>query len=145
MVGSMGCASSFSLGIALACQERRIIVLDGDGAALMRLGAMAVIGFEKPRNLVHVMFDNQMYESTGAQPSVSTTLDFCGIARSCGYPAVCQIDSVSEIKSLLGRLTDTLQFIYIRVAASDQEVTKRPGLPLEEYKIRFSRFLQGGK
>lgn len=143
MVGAMGCASSFALGIALACRDRRIIVLDGDGAALMRLGAMAVLGHQKPKNLVHVLFDNQMYESTGGQPSVSRTLDFCGVARSCGYPAVSQVGSLAELKSILENATDALHFVHVHVAASERPVTKRPSLTLEEYKMRFSRFLQG--
>lgn len=145
MVGAMGCASSFSLGIALACSDLRIIVLDGDGAALMRLGAMAVLGHEKPKNLVHVMFDNQMYESTGGQPSVSVTLDFCGIAKSCGYPVVYQIGALAELKTILNNITDSLHFVYIRVTASNLEVKKRPSLTLQEYKARFSQFLHRGK
>ena len=86
MVGSMGCASSFGLGIAIARPDRRVIVLDGDGAALMRLGAMATVGFTRPDNLVHVLLDNGIHESTGGQTTVSASIDFPSIASACGYP-----------------------------------------------------------
>jgi phosphonopyruvate decarboxylase len=85
MVGSMGCASSFGLGLALARPERRVIVLDGDGAALMRLGALAAIGREQPANLVHVVLDNGVHESTGGQPVALPGADFVAIAAALGY------------------------------------------------------------
>lgn len=85
MVGSMGCASSFGLGLALARPERRVVVLDGDGAALMRLGALAAIGREAPRNLVHVIFDNGMHESTGGQSVAQPGADLAAVAAALGY------------------------------------------------------------
>lgn len=85
MVGSMGCASSFGLGLALARPEHRVIVLDGDGAALMRLGALAAIGREAPANLVHVVLDNGLHESTGGQAVAQPGADFAAIAAALGY------------------------------------------------------------
>jgi phosphonopyruvate decarboxylase len=85
MVGSMGCASSFGLGLALARPERRVIVLDGDGAALMRLGALAAIGRERPQNLVHVVLDNGVHESTGGQSVAQPGADFAAVAAALGY------------------------------------------------------------
>jgi len=81
----MGCASSVALGIAMHTPGRRIVVLDGDGAALMRLEAMVSIGHYLPKNLVHVVLDNESYESTGGQSTLSRSVDFCGIAIACGY------------------------------------------------------------
>jgi phosphonopyruvate decarboxylase len=87
MVGSMGCASTFGLGLAWARPDKRVVVLDGDGAALMRLGALATLGYERPKNLVHVMLDNELHESTGAQSTVTHSVDLAQIARaSAGQP-----------------------------------------------------------
>ena len=69
MIGSMGLLSSFGLGLALLTPEKRAFVLEGDGSALMSLGTLPLIAVEAPANLVHVILDNEAYESTGAQPS----------------------------------------------------------------------------
>lgn len=82
--GSMGHVTGVALGIALQNPQRKLVVLDGDGAALMHLGAFAVVGGTQPPNLLHVVFDNGGYESTGGQP-VPARVDFCAIARACGY------------------------------------------------------------
>ena len=84
----MGCASSIGLGLAWARPDRRVVVLDGDGAMLMRLGALATLAYEQPKNLVHVLLDNEAHESTGGQSTVSHSMDLAGVARSCGYSDV---------------------------------------------------------
>ena len=86
---------SSSLGLGLACvrPERRVVVLDGDGAALMRLGALATIGAERPPNLVHVLLDNEAHDSTGGQPTVASRCDLGAVARACGYPRVLRAGS----------------------------------------------------
>ena len=91
-VGSMGCASAMGLGIALNTQ-RPVLVLDGDGAALMKLGAMATIGAHAPGNLIHVLLDNGVHDSTGRQATVSPTVDFAAVAQACGYPRAYSCDS----------------------------------------------------
>lgn len=88
LVGSMGCACSLGLGLALRRPQQRVWVLDGDGALLMRMGAMSSLGWVRPDNLVHVVLDNGCHESTGAQGTVSASLNFCEIARGCGYPHI---------------------------------------------------------
>src|SRR5262249_43067797 len=88
LVGSMGCAGTLGLGLGLAQPRRRVIVLDGDGAALMRLSALATIGYERPANLVHILLDNEIHESTGGQATVSHSVDLAAVARACGYPRV---------------------------------------------------------
>lgn len=88
VVGSMGCASSIGLGIALRSPDRTVVVLDGDGAALMRMEALASIGAARPQRLVHVLMDNSAYESTGGQRTLSPGVDFLALARACGYPSV---------------------------------------------------------
>lgn len=85
MVGSMGCASSFALGMSMAVPERRVVVVDGDGAAFMRMGNFATIGAYGGQNFHHLLLDNGVHESTGGQPTVSGAVDFAGVAMSCGY------------------------------------------------------------
>ena len=88
LVGAMGCASSVGLGLALQCPQVRVIVIDGDGAMLMRLGALAAIGRERPDNLLHVVLDNRMHESTGGQSTGSALVDLAAVAQACGYEQV---------------------------------------------------------
>lgn len=85
MVGSMGCASAFGLGLALARPDLRVIVVDGDGAALMRMGILATIGTYAGGNFVHLILDNEAHDSTGAQATVSANVDFARVAGACGY------------------------------------------------------------
>lgn len=85
MVGSMGCASALGLGLSLARPDLRVIVVDGDGAALMRMGILSTIGTYGAGNLVHLILDNEAHDSTGAQATVSANVDFATIAMACGY------------------------------------------------------------
>ena len=93
-VGSMGCAAPMGLGIALTT-GRRTVVLDGDGAALMKLGGMATIGAYRPPGLLHVLLDNGVHDSTGGQATVSATVDFAAVALACGYAHAFVCDSVA--------------------------------------------------
>src|SRR5215813_5824035 len=83
-VGSMGGASGMGLGVALSV-ARPVVVLDGDGAALMKLGSFATIGAYAPSGLIHIVLDNGVHDSTGGQPTVSSSVDFAGVALACGY------------------------------------------------------------
>jgi len=85
MVGSMGCASSLGLGLALARPDLNVVVVDGDGAALMRMGNLATIGAYGGDNLTHVILDNEAHDSTGAQGTVTAGVAFAAIAQACGY------------------------------------------------------------
>lgn len=85
MVGSMGCASSLGLGLSMVRPDKKVIVIDGDGAALMRMGNLATIGAFGGENFYHLLLDNQVHESTGGQATVSGSVDFPGIANACGY------------------------------------------------------------
>ncbi len=101
MVGSMGCASSLGLGLALLRPDKKIIVIDGDGAALMRLGNMATIGAYAGDNYYHLLLDNSMHESTGGQATVSTAVSFPAIASACGYRSVFDADQNSDLRGFL--------------------------------------------
>ena len=85
MIGSMGLASSIGLGIALKDTGRKVFVLDGDGNILMNLGSLTTIGSLKPKNLIHVVFDNSVHESTGSQPTNTNFVSIEKIAKACGY------------------------------------------------------------
>jgi len=88
MVGSMGCAASFGLGLSLVRPDKKIIVIDGDGAVLMRMGNMATVGTYAGDNFYHLLLDNQVHESTGGQATVSPVVDFQSVASACGYQSV---------------------------------------------------------
>jgi len=104
MVGSMGCALGIGLGIAQQIQDRRIIIIDGDGALLMKLGALATVGHYHPDNLIHIVLDNGTYESTGSQPTTATTTSFTDIAKATGYANVMSAKSPQEIQDALTQL-----------------------------------------
>jgi phosphonopyruvate decarboxylase len=142
MVGSMGCAVSLGLGIALVCPDRRIVVLDGDGALLMRLGALAMLGFERPPNLVHVLFDNGIHESTGGQTTLSTTVDFCAVAAACGYPSVVTAANPDELAEQLAATIGQLAFIFAPTLPGVPHDLPRPSVTPAEVAARLRDHLQ---
>ncbi len=101
MLGSMGLLSSFGLGLAILNPEQRVVMLEGDGSALMSLGTLPLIANEQPVNLLHVILDNEAYESTGVQPSISSDVDLAEVARSCGYRRVARVEDVEDLESAL--------------------------------------------
>jgi thiamine pyrophosphate-dependent acetolactate synthase large subunit-like protein len=103
MLGSMGLTSSIGLGLALSVPEKRIIVLDGDGNILMNMGSLATIGNRSPRNLVHIVLDNETYESTGGQPTVSRTANLDDIAKACGFRLVERIRDAKTLRESVKR------------------------------------------
>jgi phosphonopyruvate decarboxylase len=149
MVGSMGCASSLGLGLAVSEPRRRVIVIDGDGAALMRLGAMATIGYERPPNLTHILLDNEMHESTGGQSTVSHSVDFAAIARGCGYPRVVRASSLDQLAEALdqpaealGQSTEQLTFIHVKTRPGEVGPLPRPTLTPRQVAERFRKWLR---
>ena len=101
MIGSMGLLSSFGLGLALLTPEQRVFVLEGDGSVLMSMGTLPLIASEGPNNLVHIILDNEAYESTGAQPSISSKLDLAEVGRSSGYQHVARVDDMEGLENAL--------------------------------------------
>ncbi|MFE2324307.1 phosphonopyruvate decarboxylase [Streptomyces sp. NPDC059385] len=139
VVGSMGCASSVALGVALHAPDRRVVVLDGDGAALMRLEALATIGRLAPRNLLHVLLDNEAYESTGGQPTGSGRLDFAGVAAACGYRATADVDDAASLRAALRTAAGAAgpALIRVRIAAGSDPGLGRPALTPPLSAARF--------
>ena len=101
MLGSMGLLSAFGLGLATATPEQRVLVLEGDGSALMSMGTLPLIAVESPSNLVHIILDNEAYESTGGQPSISSGVDLAEVGKSCGYQRVVRADDIECLESAL--------------------------------------------
>jgi len=99
MIGSMGLASSIALGVALNKPERRVVVFDGDGNVLMNLGSLAMIGSMQPRNLVHLVFDNEVYGSTGNQRTISGQVALEELARAAGYQQVRKVDTDTALRT----------------------------------------------
>lgn len=85
-VGSMGHSSSIALGIAINKPNVRIWCVDGDGSVLMHMGSMAVMGANKPRNVIHVVINNGAHETVGGMPTVANQIDLVAVALACGYP-----------------------------------------------------------
>lgn len=142
MVGSMGCASSFALGLAWARPKQRVIVLDGDGAMLMRLGALATIGYERPDNLVHVLLDNETHDSTGGQATVTHSVDLAAAARACGYPVVKRIASPDELDAALRDRTDGLRFLHLKTRPGAPSDLPRPKITPREVAQRLTKHLE---
>jgi phosphonopyruvate decarboxylase len=141
MVGSMGCAVSIGLGLAIARTERRIIVIDGDGAVLMRFGALATVGAEQPVNLVHVVIDNGMHESTGGQATVSPLIDLPGVAAACGYAEVVSNGDPDELRDALSSREAGLRFYHVPVRPGVTDRLPRPAILPADVAARLRRHL----
>lgn len=143
-VGSMGCASAMGLGVALHT-ARPVIVLDGDGAALMKLGNLATIGSRAPANLVHVVLDNGVHDSTGGQATVSANVDFAAIALACGYTSGASADSLAGFEQALlaTRADPGPHLIHVRIAPGSLAKLGRPTIRPPEVARRFRTFLTG--
>jgi len=141
VVGSMGCASSLALGLALVQPRRRVVVLDGDGAMLMHLGATAIIGHEAPANLVHVLLDNGVHDSTGAQATVAPAVDLAAVALACGYPDVRRVESPAELTALVASRTGGPRFLHVRTAPRSNRKLPRPTQTPAETARRFSAWM----
>jgi phosphonopyruvate decarboxylase len=141
MVGSMGCVSSFGLGIALAQPHRRVIVIDGDGAALMRLGAITTIGYERPANLCHILLDNQRHESTGGQSTVSHSVDFSVIAAACGYEKVGIATTPQQVTDWITTIPNLLSFLHIKIKPGTPDKLPRPKVTPVQVAHRLRQFI----
>ena len=146
MVGSMGCAAGFGLGVAHAQPSRPAIVLDGDGALLMKLGTLATIGSIAPSNYHHVVFDNGAHDSTGGQPTASPAVDFATAALACGYRyAETLSDRDAFVDALSRQVTmEGPTLLRMIIHAGARKDLGRPKLDPRDGYLRFAAFL-GGK
>ena len=143
-VGSMGHSSSVALAVALEKPHTRVWCIDGDGAALMHMGAMAVIGANKPANLVHVVINNGAHETVGGMPTVAGTVDLRKIAEGCGYESVMFAEDEKTLQEALikAKTEDCLTFIEVRAAIGSRSDLGRPTLTAKENIMNFMNYLK---
>lgn len=138
-VGSMGHSSSIALGIAAQRPNDRVWIIDGDGAALMHMGAMAVLGANAPKNVVHIVINNGAHETVGGMPTVAERIDLVKIAEGCGYPSAVCADSFEALDEALhqARNRDALSFIEVKCAIGARDDLGRPTTTAMENKRSF--------
>jgi phosphonopyruvate decarboxylase len=140
MQGSMGHAVSIGLGIAVNRPDCKVVVLDGDGAVIMHMGALSTVGHHKPKNLVHVVLDNESYESTGGQSTSSDTTDLAEVAHAAGYSTVFNVRDEPDLRKVMESvLTQQIGPSFIRVLVSrGSELENLPRIP-EKYSVVDTR------
>lgn len=145
-VGSMGHASQIALGIALQKPNRRVIVFDGDGALLMHMGGMAIIGDYNPRNLVHIVFNNGAHDSVGGQPTVGQKIDVEAIAKSVGYTDVISVDTQMSLMAAMNNVNnaviDGVSLINVNVRKGNRKDLGRPTTTPQQNKEALMKELE---
>ena len=139
MIGSMGLASSIGLGIALKNPTKKVFVFDGDGNILMNLNSLVTIGSFEPKNLIHIIFDNKMHESTGGQPTHSREIDISKIAKSVNYK-IFKTNSKKSLEKSLKKIKQNSGPILIQIEVS-KSIEKSPRVNIDPPKIK-SRFIK---
>ncbi len=142
-VGSMGHSSSIALGIAVQKPEKKIWIIDGDGAVLMHMGSMAVMGANAPKNVVHVIINNGAHETVGGMPTVANKIDIVKIAEGCGYPNAVSVDNFDVLDEVLKIAKDKneLSLIEVKCAIGARDDLGRPTTTAKENKEKFMEFL----
>ncbi len=143
-VGSMGHSSSIALGVAIHKPERKIWCIDGDGAVLMHMGSMAVLGSNKPKNMVHIIINNGAHETVGGMPTVAEHIDLVAVAKACGYPrAICVDDFEALDRELeLAKARNELSMIEVKCSIGARENLGRPTTTALENKQNFMNYLK---
>ncbi len=143
-VGSMGHSSSIALGVAINKPDQKIWCVDGDGAVLMHMGSMAVLGANKPNNLVHVVINNGAHETVGGMPTVAGSIDLVGVAKACGYPYAVKVDSFEALDSELKAAKERNELSLIEVSCSigARDDLGRPTTTALENKENFMEYLK---
>lgn len=143
VVGGMGTASAIGFGVAHALPKQRVVVIDGDGAALMKLGALATIGFYQPSNLLHIVLDNQAHDSTGGQQTASGIVRFAAIAAAANYRSAFAMDRPEDIREAvrLLRYRPGPSLLHLKIQPGSPVKLGRPTVAPHAVKERFSQFL----
>lgn len=142
-VGCMGHASSIALGVAINKPDTKIWCIDGDGAVLMHMGAMAVIGATSPNNLVHIVINNGAHETVGGMPTVASNIDIVGIAKSCGYKTVASVDNFDDLDEVLNKAKkcNELTLVEVKCSIGARDDLGRPTTTAIENKNNFMDYL----
>lgn len=143
-VGSMGHASQIALGIALAQPERRVWCFDGDGAAIMHMGSMAIVANKAPKNYVHVVFNNGAHDSVGGQPTVGLKIDLPAVAKAVGYKATYSVDSKAELENILSKVNSfgSPVLLEVKVKKGNRKDLGRPTTTPIQNKEALMTFLK---
>ncbi len=143
-IGSMGHASSIALGVAINKPGQRIWCIDGDGAVLMHMGSLAVIGANKQKNLVHIVINNGAHETVGGMPTVAGKIDLAKIALACGYSKAISIDKIEELDKALEdvKKRTELSLIEIKCSIGARGNLGRPTIAAIENKQNFMEYLK---
>ena len=143
-VGSMGHASQIALGIALAQPERRVWCFDGDGAAIMHMGSMAIVANKAPKNYVHVVFNNGAHDSGGGLPTVGLKIDLPAVAKAVGYKATYSVDSKADLESVLVKVNsfESPALLEIKVKKGNRKDLGRPTTTPIQNKEALMQFLK---
>lgn len=143
-VGSMGHSSSIALGVAINKPNTRIWCVDGDGAVLMHMGSMAVLGANAPQNMIHVVINNGAHETVGGMPTVASKIDLVAIAKACGYPNAVSVDTFdtldAELEAAKGR--NELSLIEVKCSIGARDDLGRPTTTAQENKQSFMEYLK---
>lgn len=145
MIGSMGLASSIGLGVALSRPDRQVVIYDGDGNLLMNLGSAAMIAYTRPANLIHVVFDNGVYASTGNQPTISGQVALEKIAEAAGYTVALRARTPEEVAAAFTRCLESAGPTFLLAELEVEEGPFRAGRVThtpEEIRDRFSAAIQ---
>jgi phosphonopyruvate decarboxylase len=142
-VGGMGHASQIALGLCKAQPKRPTYCFDGDGAVLMHMGSLAIIGQSAAVNLIHIVFNNGVHDSVGAQPTVGFGIDFCQIAIACGYVSATKVKSVEDIAQAIEFASNDLgpHFIEVYVRPGSRDDIGRPTTTPAQNKDAFMEYL----
>ena len=143
-VGSMGHASSIALGIAMQKPDKKIWIIDGDGAVLMHMGAMAVIGANAPKNIIHVVINNGAHETVGGMPTVAGKIDLVAIAKGCGYPSAVSVENFTDLDKVLDAAKHgrELRLIEVKCSIGARADLGRPTTTAGENKKNFMNFIE---
>jgi phosphonopyruvate decarboxylase len=144
VVGGMGTASAIGFGVANALPRRPVVIIDGDGAALMKLGVLATIGFYQPSNLLHIILDNEAHDSTGGQQTASGVVRFAALAAAANYHSAFAADRPEEIREAVRLLRHRPgpSLLHVLIQPGSPENLGRPTVQPHEVKERFSEFLR---
>ena len=139
MIGSMGLASSIGLGVALKTPKKKIFVFDGDGNILMNLGSLTTIGSLKPKNLIHMVFDNSVHESTGSQPTNTNFVSIEKIAKACNYNHTFTVKTKNGFEKILRKIKKLKGpiMIVVKIQRSNGEKSAKIDHEPTEIKERF--------
>jgi len=142
MVGSMGCLTPFALGLAMARPDLKVVAVDGDGAALMRMGVFATLGAYGPANLTHVLLDNNAHDSTGGQATVSHNVSFAGVAAACGYASAIEGDNLAMLDTVLANAATAKSgpnFVCLKTRPGSPDGLPRPSVTPVQVRTRLAR------